>query len=162
VFFRLRENQGLLAAYTDNINPLFNIQSNQPIYQGQISETHIISPRAVNLFIFSVRYLSAIFQHPDPASALGAFPTTVALGDNTFTVLGGGNAGLPSGEKFASYQLVDDLSVNSDKHSLRFGVNFNRTDISDHNYGYLLAGFEQPYTVGDLFAGVYGLNGGTR
>jgi hypothetical protein len=159
IFLRVRENQGLLAAYTDKINPLFNVQTNEPIYQGQISETHIVSSRTVNQFIVSAKYLSAIFQQPNPTAALAAFPTTVTLGDYTFTPLGGQDAFQPGGENFTSYQLIDDLSVNSGQHSLRFGINFNRTDISDHNYGYLLTGFALPFTVADFFAGGDGPNG---
>jgi len=151
LFFRMRENQGLLAAYTDKINPLFNVQSNEPIYQGQISETHVISPKTVNLFIFSAKYLSAIFQQPNPAAALAAFPPTVAFGDQTFTQLGGQNAGQPGGENFTSYQVLDDLSVDRGTHSFRFGINFNRTDISDHNYA--STGLVTEFTVGDFFAG---------
>lgn len=152
LFVRVHEDQGLLAIYTDKVSPLFNAQSNEPIYQGQISETHVISPRAVNLVIFSAKYLSAVFQQPNPAAALAAFPTTVAFGDGTFSNMGGEDAFLPSGSKFTSYQVTDDLNVNFGGHSFRFGINFNRTDISDHNYGSLLTGFVTEFTVADFFA----------
>ena len=48
---------------------------------SKINETHIVSSRTVNQFIVSAKYLSAIFQQPNPTAALAAFPTTVTLGD---------------------------------------------------------------------------------
>lgn len=153
MFVRLRENQGLQATYTDKISPIFNVQSDEPIYQGQISETHTYSSRMVNLLILSARYASFIFQPRNPALALATFPTTVVLGDSTFTILGGADAGVPSGDSFTSYQLLDDFALSTGNHNLKFGINFNRTDISDHNYGSLLSGFVIPFTLADFFAG---------
>jgi len=79
-----------------------------------------------------------IFQQPNPAAALTALQTTVAFGDGTFTNMGGQDAFQPGRENFTSCQVLDDLSVDRGGHSFRFGINFNRTDISDHNYGNLL------------------------
>jgi hypothetical protein len=152
-FVRLRENQGVQAGYTDKISPIFNVQSNEPIYQGQISETHISSSRAVNLLIFSAKYASSVGQQANPASALAAFPITLFLGDGTFTGLGGLNAFVPYGQSFTSYQILDDFTFSTGNHNLKFGVNFNRTDISDHNYGSLLTGLVMPFTLADFFAG---------
>jgi hypothetical protein len=45
------------------------------------------------------------------------------------------------------------LTVDRSAHSFRFGINLNRTDISDHNYGNLLTGFVTEFTVADFFAG---------
>jgi hypothetical protein len=153
LFVRLRENKGVQATYTDKISPLFDAQSSPAIYQGQISETHIANSRTVNLLIVSAKYVSAVFQQPNPSAALAAFPTTVAFGDNTFTPLGGQNWFFPSGQRFASYQVLDDLTFGRGNHSFAFGMNFNRTDLSDHNYGTLFAGFATVFTVADFFAG---------
>ena len=159
LFVRLRENKGVQATYTDKINPLFDAQSTPTIYQGQISETHVANSRTVNLLIVSAKYVSAVFQQPNPSAALAAFPTTIALGDNTFTPLGGQNWFFPSGQNFASYQVLDDLTFSRGNHNFAFGLNFNRTDISDHNYGNLLAGSVTVFTVADFFAGGSGPTG---
>lgn len=159
LFVRLRENQGLQGLYTDKINPIFNVQSNQPIYQGQISETHISTSRTVNLLIFSAKYVSDIYQQRNPAAAVATFPTTLFLGDGTFTSLGGDDAFVPSGQSFTSYQILDDFTFNTGNHNIKFGVNFNRTDISDHNYGSLLTGLVMPFTLADFFAGGNGPKG---
>lgn len=153
LFIHLRENQGLQATYTDPINSIFNVRSKQPIYQGQISETHIFNPRMVNLLILSTLYDSFIKQPEDLAAALATFPTTLALGDNTFTSLGGMNSSVPFGDSFTSYQILDDFSASSGRHNLKVGLSFYRVDISDHNYGDLLAGLVLPFTVSDFFAG---------
>lgn len=158
LFFRIRENQGLQAAYTDKVSPLFNVQVNEPIYQGQISETHIISSRAVNLFVFSARYVSAVSQQPNRAEALAAFPATLYLGDGTFTALGGWNTYVPFGESFTSYQILDDFTFSRGTHNLKFGMNFNRTDISDHNDPGV-TGAATVFTVADFFAGGNGPSG---
>lgn len=153
LFVRLRENKGVQATYTDKISPLFDAQSTPAIYQGQISETHIANSRTVNLLIVSAKYFSAVFQQPNPSAALAAFPTTVALGDNTFTSLGGQNWFFPSGQNFSNYQILDDLTFSKSNHTFAFGLSFNRTDLSDHNYGILLAGSATVFTVADFFAG---------
>jgi hypothetical protein len=153
LFIHLRENQGLQGTYTDPINPVFNVQSSQPIYQGQVSETHIFSARAVNLLIVSALYDTFVKQPKSLDAALAAFPTTLALGDQTFTSLGGMNSNVPFGDSFTSYQILDDLSLTSGRHNLKVGLSFYRVDISDHNYGDLLAGFVLPFTVADFFAG---------
>jgi hypothetical protein len=153
LFARLRENQGLQAGYTDKINPIFDLQGNAPIYQGQISETHLSSSRMVNLMIFSAKYVGFIYQQKNPALALATFPMSLALGDGTFTILGGGNSGVPSGQNATSYQILDDFALSTGNHNLKFGINFNRTDISDHNYGSGLTGLVIPFTLADFFAG---------
>jgi carboxypeptidase family protein/TonB-dependent receptor-like protein len=159
LFVRLRENQGVVAAYTDKINPIFNLQSDQPIYQGQISETHVSNSRMVNLMILSAKYVSAISQQANPATALATFPMTLSFGDGTFTGLGGEDAFVPFGQNFTSYQMLDDFTFNTGNHNLEFGMNFNRTDISDHNYASLLTGLLTPFTLADFFAGGNGPTG---
>lgn len=156
LFVRLRKSQSVQATYTDKISPLFDVQSQPAIYQSQISETHIANSRTVNLFIFSAKYFNAVFQQSNPAAALAAFPTSLSFGDGTFTTLGGQNWYFPSGQTFTSYQILDDVTSSRGNHSFAFGVNFNRTDISDHNYGNLLAGSVTVFTVADFFAGGVG------
>ena len=153
LFVRLRESQGLQAGYIDKINPIFDLQGNAPIYQGQISETHISSSRMVNLMIFSAKYVGFIYQQKNPTLTLATFPMSLALGDGTFTILGGGNSGVPAGQNATSYQILDDFALSTGNHNLKFGINFNRTDISDHNYGSGLTGLVIPSTLADFFAG---------
>jgi len=153
LFFHLHEDQGLQATYTDPINPVFNLQSNDPIYQGQISETHIFNPRAVNLLVFSGFYGSFIFKQKDLAAARAAFPTTLSLGDGSFSTMGASNVISRIGSKLTHYQVMDDLSLLRGNHSLKFGFNFNRFDLSAYNSGFNQTGALVPFTLADFFAG---------
>ena len=157
LFVRLREDQGLQASYTDPINPIFDIQSNQPIYQGQISENHLFGNRAVNQLILSSSNASFLFQPRTPAATLAAFPTTVTLNDGTFSNLGGVDFTVPAGHSFAHYQVTEDVSLTlAGGHNLKFGLNFKRYDVSNHDYGSLSSGEVIPFTVADFFAGGVG------
>ncbi len=42
--------------------------------------------------------------------------------------------GFPQGRAVTQYGLVDDFSWTRGKHSFRFGINFRRDDVSDHNF----------------------------
>jgi len=151
-FVRLREDRGVQANYIDKINPIFNRLSDVPIYQGQVSHSHVFNAETVNLLILSAKYESFTAQPADLASALAAFPTNLFFGDGTFSFLGGLDAFSPTGVKFTSYQILDDFTLSAGNHALKFGLNFNRVDLSNHEYG-LLSGLITPFTVADFFAG---------
>ena len=42
----------------------------------------------------------------------------------------------PQGRNVTQYQFIDDYSLNRGKHNLKFGANFRRYDVSDHNFFY--------------------------
>src|ERR1700730_8855774 len=62
-FGRVQHDRGLQATFTDPINPLFNIQSDQPEWQGQAELTHSFSANTVNQLIVSGQWYSAIFTN---------------------------------------------------------------------------------------------------
>ena len=159
LFFRLQGDKGFQASYTDPINPAFNVQSIQPIYQGQISENHVFNTRTANQLIFSALYASFVAQPKNLSAALATFPTTVSLGDGTFNNVGGIDAFFPNGHNFTVYQLLDDLSLILGRHNLKFGLAFERHDISVHDYGAFTSGLELPFTLADFFAGGNGPSG---
>jgi hypothetical protein len=160
LFFRLREDNGLQASYTDPISPIFNSQSAQPIYQGQISENHFFSTRAANQFIISTLFASFVNHPKDLSAALAAFPATLCFGDGSFTCMGGMNAFVPSGHSFTVYQVLDDFSLAvGSRHNLKFGLSFTRHDVSDHDYGFFAAGQETVSDLADFFVGGNGPSG---
>ena len=59
---------------TSFLNPLFNAQSPQPSYEGQLSETHTFTPNLTNQFLFAASYSRAIFTNTN-GTALGDSPT---------------------------------------------------------------------------------------
>ena len=45
-------------------------------------------------------------------------------------------ASFPQGRNITQYQFIDDFTLNRGKHNFKFGVNFRRYDVSDHNFYY--------------------------
>jgi Carboxypeptidase regulatory-like domain len=135
VNFRYRMDRGVQATYTDPISPVFNAFSTQPQYEGQSVWNHIFSPNMTNQFIASGSWYSAVFNASNPNSALGAYPYTAFF--NFFSGLGGEDYVFPQGRNVTQVQLVDDLSWTRGKHTLKFGANYRRNDISDYIFGVL-------------------------
>jgi hypothetical protein len=141
IFVRYKMDRGVQPTYTDSINPIFNDNSVQPQYEGQLNYTHVFSPNVVNNFVGSVLWYSAIFGSTNPAPSLALFPGNLAFADGSFTNLGtgSGNPGgfgqgflYPQGRNVTQWGLVDDLSVTRGSHAFKMGVNFRRDDVSDH------------------------------
>ncbi|HEV2116851.1 MAG TPA: carboxypeptidase regulatory-like domain-containing protein, partial [Terriglobales bacterium] len=134
-FLRFQTDHGVQASYTDPINPLFNAVSTQPEYQGQFNETHVFGANAVNQFVGSLQWYSALFGASNLSQTLSAFPTTLDFSGGAFTALGGLDFIFPQGRNVTSYQVEDDLSWTHGNHNLKFGINFHRNDVSDHDFG---------------------------
>ena len=69
LFRHFRTDHGLQATFTDPINPLFNAQSDQPQYEGQLKESHTFSATMVNQFIVSGSWYSALFSPANLSAA---------------------------------------------------------------------------------------------
>jgi hypothetical protein len=135
VFARFRTDHGLQATNTDPIDPIFNTVSQQPQYEGQLSWAHNFSANAVNQFIFSTTWYSAVFKPADFQGSLQTLPIAVQFTDSSFTALGGLNFAVPQGRNVTQYQFVDDFSLSRGKHQLKFGANFRRNDVTDYDPG---------------------------
>jgi hypothetical protein len=162
LFIRAQEDKGLQATYIDPLNQIFNTTSNQPEYQTQISWTHNFGVKAVNNFVGSATYYSAIFNTTNRAASLAAYPTNMLVGDESFNnsatglSLGGENFAFPQGRNVTQYQAVDDFSYSlGAKHTLKLGENFHRYDISDHDFGNRAIGLLIPFDITSFY------NGGT-
>jgi hypothetical protein len=162
IFARVQTDQGTQATSTDAINPLFNVQSVQPEYQGQLGWTHVLNSSQVNEFKASGQWYSAIFTQPDRAAALAAFPTVLQLGDASFSALGGGATGasfaavgqdFPQGRNVTNYQFIDDFSWIHGNHTWKFGVNFHRSLVTDSDPQQVTAGLVTVNTLVDFFNG---------
>jgi len=153
LFIRAQEDKGLQATNTDPINKLFNTQSTQPEYQTQVSWSHIFGPKAVNNFVGSATYYSAIFENANPAATYAAFPTTLYAAAYTgLSTLGGEDFIFPQGRNVTQYQLVDDYTYNlNSRNTLKVGVNFHRYLVGDHDFGFYLSGFLLPFSLGDIY-----------
>jgi hypothetical protein len=131
--YRIHHDWGVQATGTDAINSAFNANSVQPEWEGQFNETHTFSSFIANDLILSGLYYSALFGPPDFAASTKVFPTTVAFADGLgFANIGGTNNNYPQGRNVQQYQLVDDLSIQWKRHSLKFGINYRGNKISDY------------------------------
>ena len=113
MFTRIQKEHGLQASVTDPINPIFNAQSDQPEYQGQFQWTHAFAGNAVNQFIGSGQWYSAVFDNVNRTATLAAFPTLLNFANGAFQTLGGflglGNALAGRPQRHPKYQVSDDL-----------------------------------------------------
>lgn len=161
IFLRLLYDHGVQAADTDPISPLFNITSNQPEWQGQLNETHTFGATAVNQFILSGSWYSAVFNNSDRTATLAAFPTTIFFGNANIPWFniggaaagGAGDAFFPQGRNVTQYQIGDDFSKTLGNHTLKFGTKFRRYDVSDQDFGVFTSGFVTPNSVAAFFNG---------
>jgi hypothetical protein len=154
LFLRVQHESGQQATYTDPLSPAFDAHSAQPEWQSQLSETHTFGNNKVNNFIASLQWYSALFTMTNPTAEFQALPETVFLDDGSLFPLNNEGTAFPQGRVITQYGIVDDFSWNRGRHGLRFGVNFRRDDVSDHNFEDVIP-FTQEVTLNDFaFGGV--------
>ncbi|MGB0033928.1 MAG: carboxypeptidase regulatory-like domain-containing protein [Candidatus Acidiferrales bacterium] len=150
IFMRVQTDRGDQATYTDTVNPLFNAHSFQPEYQGQLVETHTFGATAVNQFIMSTAWYSAIFTFGNLPATYAAFPTNVILGDGSLADVGGINFDFPQGRNVTQFQISDDFSKTYGNHAMKIGMKFRRYDVTDHGYQIRLNGEIVPISLDDF------------
>src|SRR5260370_24988055 len=121
----------------------------------------------MNNFIGSSSYYSAIFSPPDVKASLNAFAVSMILGDGGANGTGGISAmgfntgSFPQGRRVGQLQIVDDLSYNFGKHSLKTGVNYRFNRVSDTGLQRLTVGGRYVFNGLDEFSsGVINLGTG--
>jgi hypothetical protein len=135
-FFRYRTDKGLQPTTIDAFDPRFDANSNQPAWDAQANEVHVFNSRSTNSFTASVsHYVAQFVQNTSLVQSVFPYATTFAQGV-TFTGVNGGGAGFPQGRNVTQYQFIDDFSHVVGRHNLKFGENFRRYDVSDHNFFY--------------------------
>ncbi|HEX4020921.1 MAG TPA: carboxypeptidase regulatory-like domain-containing protein [Acidobacteriaceae bacterium] len=165
IFVRITDDQGFQPNSISLVNPLLNVQSSQPIWNGQLNHTYIFTSNLTNQFIMSAFHYSLPFGPANVQNTLAASPTEfiegVDGGTNSSAGLGqGGIAGFdwadnPVDRNSTQYQFVDDLSWLKGNHNLKFGFNFTRFDVTDgyptvNTYG----GYYDFNSLADLASGV--------
>ena len=159
VFFRYRMDRGDQATYTDPINANFDATSKQPAYDGQLNWTHTVSPSMTNQFLATLSWYSAPFLQ-DEAKAVATFPFDVTFSGPHLTNFARLRS-FPQGRNVTQYQFIDDVSKVHGNHDLKFGVNFRRFNVSDHNFFY-----KHPRLLitdlGSFFDGTVGATGYVR
>ncbi len=128
---------GVQPTFTSLLNPVFDTNSPQPQYQGQLNETHIFSPNVANQFVFAEIYYQAVFQNTSAAAANALAPFSIIFADGDLannglsTTPGGEDFAFPQGRKVNGYQFVDDLSLTRGKHTFKVGFYMRRDDVTD-------------------------------
>ena len=135
--FRFQSDDGLQAAYTDPINPVFNALSPQPLYSFASGYTRVFSPRLVNYFNPAFSWYESLFGPPDFQKTIDAFPIVLrGSGANApFTTLGGLNDTWVQGRRAARYFINDNLAWSVGAHELRFGTNSRILRLNNYNFG---------------------------
>ena len=137
MFAHFKWDHGVQPTHVDPISPIFNAQSDQPDYEGQLEETHSFSSNLINQFLFSTSWYSAYFLSVNQAQATATFPygLNFNFGDGSFTPMGGQPYNWPQGRNVTQYQFNDDVSWTKGKHNFSFGFIFKRDLTTDADLG---------------------------
>jgi hypothetical protein len=138
LFAHVKVDKGVQPTFTSLLDPIFDTNSPQPGYEGQLSETHTFSPNITNQFVFASIYYRAIFTNTNAAaaSAIAPFSIIFTSGDLATNTLnstpGGEDYAFPQGRNVTGYQFIDDLSIVRGKHTLKTGFSMRRDDVTDY------------------------------
>jgi hypothetical protein len=136
-WYRFQADNGVQAAYTDPINPLFNSISPQPLYSFAAGYTHVFSQNLVNYFNPAFSWYESLFGPSDFQKTLAAFPIVLqGSGANApFTTVGGLDNTWVQGRRASRFFINDNLAWSSGAHELRFGTNTRIFRLNDYDFG---------------------------
>ena len=135
-WFRVQSDNGLQAAWTDPINPLFNAFSPQPLYSFAAGYTHVFSQNLVNYFNPAFSWYESLFGPSNLRQALSAFPIVLqGTGVNPFTPVGGLDNTWVQGRRASRFFINDNLAWSHGAHELRFGTNTRIFRLNDFDFG---------------------------
>jgi len=135
-WFRFQTDNGLQAAYTDPINPVFNAISPQPLYSFAAGYTHVFSQNLVNYFNPAFSWYASLFGPSDLDATLAAFPIVLqGSGANApFTTLGGLDNTWVQGRRATRFFINDNLAWSHGAHEFRFGTNMRIFRLNDFDF----------------------------
>lgn len=136
-FLHFKYDHGIQPTYNDPINSAFTADSDQPDYEGQLDWTHTFGIKAVNSFLITGSYYSALFVNKNPTQELATFPMEMEFLDGEFSTLNNDGLAWPEGRNVSQYQFGDDFSYNLNKHNIKLGFAFKKDLVSDHDPGVL-------------------------
>jgi hypothetical protein len=156
-FLLAQYDHGQRAAWIDPINSAFNNFIHVPWWQGQLNETHTISPTAANQFLLAGTYNFIEQSVANPEQTQAVFPTVLSWCNAgcPFSTLGGFDyfEAMFTGIKSVSFQVSDDLTKTAGKHKLGAGISFLHTSLSGGGYNYSGTGQILPQTINAFFYG---------
>jgi hypothetical protein len=136
-WLRFQTDNGLQAAYTDPINPLFNALSPQPLYSFAAGYTYVFSQNLVNYFNPAFSWYESLFAPADFQKTLSAFPIVLqGSGANApFTTVGGFDNTWVQGRRSSRLFINDNLAWTHGAHEFRFGTNTRIFRLNDYDFG---------------------------
>ena len=136
-WFRFQTDNGLQAAYTDAINPLFNALSPQPLYSFAAGYTRVFSQNLVNYFNPAFSWYESLFGPSNFEKTLAALPIVLqGSGANApFTKVGGLDNTWVQGRRATRFFINDNLAWSHGAHELRFGTNTRILRLNDYDFG---------------------------
>ncbi len=135
-WYRFQTDNGLQAAYTDPINPLFNALSPQPLYSFAAGYTRVFSQNLVNYFNPAFSWYASLFGPIDFEKTLAAFPIVLeGTGPNPFSTVGGLDNTWVQGRRATRFFINDNLAWSHAAHELRFGTNTRIFRLNDYDFG---------------------------
>jgi Carboxypeptidase regulatory-like domain len=152
IFARYKLDHGLQPTRLDPISPVFDANSLQPSWDSQVSETHVFGPTKTNSFTATLSHYVA--QFTQGAQAAATFNSAQIFNEDSglynFTSPNGAAYAFPQGRNITQYQFIDDFSWTRGNHTFKFGENFRRYDISDHNFFFNSPAIYWGYTTNAL------------
>ena len=135
LFGRYKLDHGLQPTQLDPINSAFDANSLQPAWDTQVSETHVFGPTKTNSFTATLSHYVAQFTSPGAANLFNYEEQFAEdSGIYNFYSPNRGAASFPQGRNITQYQFIDDFSWTRGNHTFKFGENYRRYDVSDHNF----------------------------
>ncbi len=153
LFFRFDIDTGTQATYADPIDPsAFSAASYQPEYNNSLNWSHIFNGTTSNNFVAAISYYRAIFLE-NTNGPTSPFPYTLWLqADAPVNRLNADNFVFPQGRNVTQWQLIDDVAKTLGRHSMKFGVNFRRYDITNYDQSEFVTPLVLP-GLADYFSG---------
>ena len=136
MFVRYKLDHGLQPTYLDGVNSKFDALSKQPSWDVQAQETHIFGPTLTNAFTATLSHYVAQFQQGSQAAQTFPFAQSFNISSTDNFYAYNPVYAFPQGRNITQYQFIDDISWTHGSHTLKFGENFRRYDVSDHNFFY--------------------------
>jgi outer membrane receptor protein involved in Fe transport len=135
LFFRFKIDHGLQPTGIDPLSSNFDANSNQPAWDYQLNWRRVLNANMTNSFTATVSHYVAQFTQ-DVSKWQSEFPYGGVQfgGDLSFSGVNPNVGYFPQGRNITQYQFIDDFSWTKGRHSLKFGGNFRRYDVSDHNF----------------------------
>ncbi len=95
----------------------------------------MFSPNITNQFTATLSHYVAQFTAPTAAATFNyAQVFNEDQGIYNFTSPNADAPSFPQGRNITQYQFIDDFSWTRGNHTFKFGENFRRYDVSDHNF----------------------------